>query len=57
MLIYLNFVILQYNTIKLKNKIMTSLLQNFIIWNYNVLIIQKSWHNKYNNNIYHFYKN
>jgi len=31
MLIYLNFVILQYNTIKLKNKIMTSLLQNFII--------------------------
>ncbi len=31
MLIYLNFIILQYNTMKLKDKIMTFLLQNLII--------------------------
>jgi len=48
MSIHLNFAILQYNTMKSRDKVMAPTLRDSTIWEYDVLAIHESWHNKHN---------
>ena len=49
--------ILQYNIIKLCDKIMIFMLQNLQTWKYDILAIQKLWRNFFTVSIHHFCRN
>ena len=53
MSVHSNFAILQYNTMKSRDKVMAPLLRDPTIWDYDVLAIQEPWHNKHNNSTHH----
>lgn len=47
MSVHRNLTILQYNTMKSRNKVMAALLRDPATWEYDILAIQEPWHNPY----------
>ena len=48
--------ILQHNIMKSCNKVITFMLQDLQTWEYDILVIQESWRNSFNNSIHHLCK-